>query len=610
MTSGNTLLFNIFVFLLATCLVVPLASRLRLGSVLGYLVAGFLIGPFGIGLIHNSATILSFAEFGVVMMLFIIGLELEAGVLWRLRHRIIGLGGLQVLITTLLLMSLGILLGYSWRVSLACSLTLSLSSTALVLQLLEEKGLLHTAAGEASFAVLLLQDIAVIPILIIFPLLATKNAVLNPVNTNFLSNLPAWLHTLIVAGVVAGIILAGRYFSRYLFHYIAKTRMRDLFTAISLALVVGITLLMHSIGISPALGAFLAGLVLAKSEYRHNLETDIQPFKGLFLGLFFVSIGMGMNFHVLGQNPLALFAAVLGLVIVKAFILFLLGYFFRLNSPQRILFALALAQGGEFAFVLLQYAASIQVLQTHQAAFLTLVVALSMAITPFLMIINERWVVPKFMSKLPSRDYDRMENLKDPVIIAGYGRFGQIIGRFLKAEGVGFTVLEKDPDQIELLRRYNSTAYFGDASRMDLLRNAGAAEAKLLVIAIDDADQALEMVHETRETFPNLVIFARARNRRHAFELQKAGVHLYRRELFDSSIWMAEEILKFLGKNPSTVHSKAKRFMQHDEKTLRTSFEFYENEPELRAFSIQATDELENVMQQDIAEEQPSQENT
>ena len=600
----NTFLFNVFVFLAATCIVVPLAGRLRLGSVLGYLVAGVLIGPFGIGLISNSEHILRFAQFGVVMMLFIIGLELEPSTLWRLRKSILGLGGLQMVVTLLAFSALGIVLGYDWRVSFACGLTLSLSSTALVLQLLQEKGLLQTAAGEASFSVLLLQDMAVIPILIIIPLLAPPGVALPVQDHTFFSALPGWAHALMIAGVVALIVFGGRYVSRYIFRYVAKTNLRELFTAISLALVVGITLLMDAIGVSPALGAFLAGVVLAKSEYRHSLETDIQPFKGLLLGLFFISVGMGMNFALLAHNPIYLLIAVALLIIAKAIILFVLGRFFSLNGPQRILFALALAQGGEFAFVLFQFASGLQVLHSDQAAFLTLVVALSMAATPFLMIFNERYIVPRFMSKLPVRDYDTIKDSDNPIIIAGYGRFGQIIGRFLQAQGVRFTILEKNPDQVELLRRFGNRGYFGDAGRMDLLESAGARKAKLLIVAVDNANEAVDIVRLTRETFPGLTIFVRARNRRHAYELQKAGADLFRRELFDSSLWMGQEVMKFLGQDAEETANKARRFMQHDEQTLKTSFEFFEDEPELTAFAKQATNELERIMQNDRSEEE------
>jgi glutathione-regulated potassium-efflux system ancillary protein KefC len=594
---NHSFLFDTFIFLAAACVIVPIAGRFKLGSVLGYLLAGVLIGPFGLGFIGNPEQIMHFAEFGVVMMLFLIGMELEPPTLWRLRKAILGLGGLQVIVTTAAFTLIGISLGYEWKLSLAASMALSLSSTALVLQMLEEKGLLKTVAGESSFAVLLFQDIAVIAIMIIMPLLASSRVV--TVHENMLSNLPGWLHTLVVALVIVTIIVGGRYLSRYLFYFIAKSNLREVFTATSLALIVGITLLMQAVGVSPALGAFLAGVVLANSEYRHTLESDLQPFKGLLLGLFFISIGMGMNFALLAAQPLNFAAALAILILVKLFLLYMLGQFFGLRDGQGTLFAFAIAQGGEFAFVLFQYAGSLDIFSAQQSAFLTLTVALSMVATPFLMMVNDRFVVPHFMSRLPVREYDQI-NENNPVILAGYGRFGQIIGRFLNAQGIKITVLEKDPDEIELLRKFGHRGYFGDASRLDLLQNAGAAKARLLIVAVDDADKCLEIVKLARQNFPKLKVYARARNRRHAYELYKAGADYFRRETFDSSLTMAQEAMKLLGSSPTDIARKAMKFMQHDEKTLYKSFEFFESEPQMISFSRQASGELERIFRDDV----------
>ncbi|MGZ8918737.1 MAG: monovalent cation:proton antiporter-2 (CPA2) family protein [Methylobacter sp.] len=597
---NNGFLFNTFIFLIATCIAVPLASRFRLGAVLGYLGAGVLIGPFGIALIDNSLQIMHFAEFGVIMMLFMIGLELEPTKLWKLRKLIIGLGSLQVIGTSVLFTALGLMLGYDWRVSLACSMALSLSSTAIVLQMLQEKGLLQTAAGESCFAVLLFQDIAVIPILILMPLLAAPGIEPEIHQNGWLSALPAYAHTLVIAFVIALVIVAGRYLSQHMFRFIAKTNLREVFTAASLALITGITLLMEVVGVSPALGAFIAGVVLADSEYKHALETDIEPFKGLLLGLFFISIGMGMNFTLLTGNPAAVLSAVAALIISKAIILYVLGKFFGLDGPQNALFALALAQGGEFAFVLFQYAIGLQVIVSEQSAFLTLVVALSMAATPFVMIFNDRFIQTRFMSLLPEREYDAINESAHSIIIAGYGRFGQIIGRFLTAQGIEATVLEKDPDQIDLLRKFGHKCYFGDASRLDILRNAGADKAILLIVAVDDADKCLEIVRKSKAHFPNLKIFARARNRRHAYELYKAGTDYFRRETFDSSLTMAQEVMKLLGARQSDTYYQAIRFMKHDEQTLLTSFKFFEQEPEMINFTRQASQEMERILREDI----------
>jgi len=591
------ILLNVFIFLAAASVMVPIASRFKLGSVIGYLIVGILIGPYGFKLIGNAEQIMHFAEFGVVMMLFLIGLELEPSKLWKLRKLIVGLGGLQVILTTSAFTGIGLVMGYEWRPCLAISMALALSSTALVLQMLQEKNLLKTTEGETSFAVLLFQDIAVIPILIIMPLLDKHNAVsINLQEPSFITQLPNSLHALLIAGVIGAIILAGHYLSRHLFLIIARTHLREVFTAFSLALVVGITLLMEYIGVSPALGAFIAGVVLANSQYKHTVEADIQPFKGLLLGLFFISVGMGMNFTLFSQQMSLIIAAVLALITTKALILSILGRAFELTKIQTIGLALALSQGGEFAFVLLRYASETTVIPSSAEGFFTLVVALSMLATPFLMLLYHRFVVPKFMSIIPHREYDPI-NEKNGIILAGYGRYGQIIGRLLNGEHIKVTVLEKNPEQIELLRKFGYKGYFGDASRLDLLQSAGAQHAKLLIVAIGNAETNLEIVKLAKQEFPHLKIYVRARNRRHAYELHKAGVDYFRRELFDSSLTMTKEILKFLDYKDDDIEKKALAFQQHDEATLYKSFEFFEEETDLINFARQAKGELERILQ-------------
>lgn len=593
-------LFNVFVFLATACLVVPLASHFKLGSVLGYLAAGIIIGPFGLGLIGDAEKIMHFAEFGVVMMLFLIGLELEPAVLWRLRKSILGLGGLQVVLTSSAFTLIGLTLGYSWQMSLTAGMALSLSSTALVLQMLQETNLMNTPMGETSFSVLLFQDIAVIPILVIMPLLAIHGVQDPQIHASLISTLPGWARALIVACVIATVIAASRYLSYYLFRAIARTHLREVFTALSLAVVVGITLLMQLVGVSPALGTFVAGVVLANSEYRHTLQTDIEPFKGLLLGLFFISVGMGMDFHLFAESPLRLLLAVAALITVKALILFMLGRIFGLTVLHNAGFALALAQGGEFAFVLFQFAGSLHILPQIQEKFLTLAVATSIGLTPLLIALYNRLLVPKFLSVLPERSFDSIEE-ENPIILAGFGRFGQVIGRFLTAQGVKTTVLEKDPDQIELIRKFSFKSYFGDASRPDLLRSAGAAKAKLLIVAVDDPETSLEIVRLAKAEFPHLKIFARARNRRHAYELSKAGVNYYKREVFDSSLEMAQQIMASLGKDESDMHAKAIKFKEHDEAALKVSFAFFDNEPELVNFTRTQRAELERILQSDVS---------
>lgn len=592
----NYSLYHVFIFLAAACIIIPLASRFKLGSVLGYLIIGVLIGPFGFKLIGNAVQIMHFAEFGVIMMLFLIGLELEPETLWRLRKAIIGFGALQVILTTLILALIGISLGYEWRISLAVSMALSLSSTALVLQSLQEKNLMRTTTGETSFAILLFQDIAVIPILIILPLLVAEG--ISPIEkTGLLDSLPGWQQAGIVTALIAAIIVIGYFFSHYFFYIIAKTNLREVFTATSLALIVGITLLMQTIGVSPSLGAFVAGVVLANSEYKRTLETDIEPFKGLLLGLFFISVGMRMDFTILAQHPLYLLGTIALFISIKALVLLFLGRSFGLSGPQSIGVALLLSQGSEFAFVLFQFASSSKVITGHLADFFIFAIASSMATTPLLMIIYTRFIVQRFMSNLPPR-YDAIDE-QHAVILAGYGRFGQIIGRFLNAQGIKLTVLEKDPEQIELLRKFGFKGYFGDASRLDLLKNAGADTAKLLIVAVDDPDTSLDIVRLAKEEFPQIKIYSRARNRRHAYELHKEGVDYFRREVFDSSITMAQEVMKFLGYSPESTRSKARTFKHHDEINLVKSFEFFETERELINFARQATGELERILQED-----------
>ena len=594
---NDNLLLNIFIFLAAASIMVPIASRFKLGSVLGYLIVGMLIGPFGLKLIGNPQQIMHFAEFGVIMMLFLIGLELEPAMLWKLRKLIVGLGSLQVMITTSVLIAIGLMLGYEWRSTVAVSMALALSSTALVLQMLQEKNLLKTAEGEASFAVLLFQDIAVIPILIIIPLLQLNgNIQINMHHESaFIIQLPKWAHALLVTGVIGSIIFVGHYLSRYLFFIIARTNLREVFTAFSLALVVGITLLMEFIGVSPALGAFISGVVLANSQYKHAVEADIQPFKGLLLGLFFISVGMGMDFSLFSEHTLMILAAVVALIAIKATVLMVLGRFFDLTNFQTIGFAFALSQGSEFAFVLFQYAFNTKVINETIMGFFTLVVALSMLATPFLMLLYYRFILPRFLSLLPEKTYDSINEQND-IILAGYGRFGQIIGRLLNGEKIKITVLENNAEQIELIRKFGYIGYFGDASRLDVLKSAGAQHAKLLIVTVGNADVNLRIVELVKQEFPHLKIYARARNRRHAYELHKLVVDYFIREVFDSSLTMTKKVMKFLGYKHEDIEKKALAFKKHDEATLLQSFEFFEKESDLINFARQAKGELERIL--------------
>ena len=570
----DSFLFQAFIYLLAAVVSVPIAKRIGLGSILGYLFAGILIGPYVLKFVGvESEAVLHFAEFGVVMMLFLIGLELRPELLWRLRGPILGLGGLQVAITTIIIFLIGYVFGFNWKMSLAIGLILALSSTAIVLQTLNEKGLIKTQGGQSSFSVLLFQDIAVIPILAVLPLLAISTIAITEHSTEIhhsgftIEALPGWQQALIVALVIATIIVAGRFLVRYVFRFIAETRLREMFTAFALFLVIGIALAMQLVGLSAALGTFLAGVVLADSEYRHELETDIEPFKGLLLGLFFISVGASIDFNLFSEEPFLIVGLVFALILVKLVILFVLGVAFKMTRSQNFLYAFSLAQGGEFAFVLFSFATQNSVIPVPIADTLILVVALSMALTPVLMIFNEKLLQPRF-STLDQRPETDAIDEKNPVIIVGFGRFGQIVGRLLHANNIGTTILDSQPSQIDMVRRFGYKVFYGDASRIDLLHSAGADEAKLLILTIGDKDKALEIARTVKLQFPNLKILARAYDRRNTYELMDIGVEVIQRETFSSALELGASALKLLGFHNYQAHRAALTFKHHDEKTL------------------------------------------
>lgn len=605
---NEDLFFQAFVYLVAAVVSVPLAQRLGLGSVLGYLVAGVVIGPFVLGFVGKEGEdVMHFAEFGVVMMLFLIGLELQPALLWRLRVPILGLGGLQVAVTTLVIAIISFIFGLSWQMSLTTGMILSLSSTAIVLQTLKEKGLIKTEAGQSSFSVLLFQDIAVIPMLALLPLLAVKggNSVTLAANGVFVaaeqhgSTLPGWQQALLVIATVGGIIVGGRFLTRPVFRFIAATRLQETFTATALLLVIGIALAMQQVGLSPALGTFVAGVVLADNEYRHELETNIEPFKGLLLGLFFISVGASINFNLLLQQPLLILGLVFGLAIIKFAVLFGLSRFFKLQLSQSLLFACALAQGGEFAFVLFSFATQNNVLTPAISEPLVAVVALSMVLTPLIMIANDKLVQPRLVTAAPTREVDAIDDNESSVIIAGFGRFGQIVGRLLIANGFKATVLDHNPGQIDMLRRFGSKVFYGDASRIELLHAAGAEQAKLFVVAIDDREKALNTVELVRKHFPHLKILARAIDRSHAYELLRRGVDVVERETFGSALEMGVEALKLLGVRSYKAHRAAHTFKEHDEQALQEMANMGGDETVLVARSRQLARELEQLLRSD-----------
>ena len=592
------------VYLAAAIIAVPVAKRLGLGSVLGYLLAGILIGPFLLGLVGDQTDVMHFAEFGVVMMLFLVGLELQPSRLWKLRHSILGLGGLQVTLTTLFIFVIcKEVLALQWQTSMAIGLMLALSSTAIVLQSLSEKGWTKQEAGQNAFSVLLFQDIAVIPILALLPLLAFSETMATVSDHgNLIAHYPVYLQVAVSIAVIAAIILAGKYVSAPLFRYIAETRLREVFTLFALFLVISIAVIMQKIGLSPALGTFLAGVVLAESDFRHELEVDIEPFKGLLLGLFFIAVGASIDFPLLFEQFSTVVLLVVGLIAIKAIVLYLLAVFFKMEGRQKLLFTLALAQGGEFAFVLLSLTSSLHILDPEQTKLTTLVVAISMLMAPLLLMIYD-----KMLSNTNNiqAEFDKPENIEatSSVIIAGYGRFGQIIGRLLSAQGYHLSILDHSPSQIEMVKRFVTTVHYGDAARKDLLDASGAEEAKLLVIAIDDADKILEIAAMAKKHYPNLAIVARAIDRGHAYELMKLGVTSFKRETFDSALNLGVEALTLLGNSTETSERAGKLFAEHDEESMQLLIELWGDDHTYGIAVKQRMEVLKQVLTNDLKEQ-------
>ncbi|GAA6162977.1 cation:proton antiporter [Pelagimonas sp. KU-00592-HH] len=575
-------LFQASIFLLAAVIAVPIAARMGMGSVLGYLLAGVFIGPV-LGLVDRPEDILHFAEFGVVMMLFLIGLELDPRALWAMRHRLIGLGGLQIALTAASVMTGSLMLGYSMNISIAVGLVFALSSTAIVLQTLSEKNLMQTKGGRSTFSVLLSQDIAVIPMLALLPLLAMKpvmeiasdgsihkaddHGAGHGAGLSLVEGLPGWGVTLVTIGVVAAIILGGMYLVRPLFRFIHAAHLREMYTALALLIVVGIAFLMMLVGLSPALGTFLAGVLLANSEFRHELESDIQPFKGLLLGLFFITVGAQINFPGFFANPAPILGATLGIMAIKALILFILGRAFGLRGRDQMLFTLGLAQAGEFGFVLISFSVQQHVLPAGIADTLLLIVALSMLITPLLFIVFD------FASRLikedePDQPHDEIDE-QGPVIIAGIGRFGQIVNRLVRSAGFKSVVLDHDMRTIELMRRFGVKGFFGDPTRPELLHAAGLGRARILVAALDNPKATTKLVAHARRERPDLHIVARAHDRHHVFELYNAGANDIVREMFDSSLRAGRYVLENIGLSEYEAAQVEQEFYHHDRYTVR-----------------------------------------
>ncbi|MGO3344470.1 MAG: cation:proton antiporter domain-containing protein [Marinomonas sp.] len=568
-----------FIFLVAGIVSVPIASRLGLGSVLGYLLAGIIISPILTILEVDLASVQNFGELGVVLMLFLVGLELEPKKLWAMKTRLLGLGGGQVILTALFIMGVSTLLDQSWRISLAVGLILSLSSTAIVLQTLGEKGLMRSDGGQSSFSVLLAQDIIVIPMLAFIPLLATPeliSAVNHTVSQtyahggdwNLLEGLSAWQVTLVTIGAVITVILGGNYLSSPVFRFIASAQLRELFTATALMFVIGTTLLMSVVGLSPALGTFLAGVVLANSPYRHELESDIAPFKGLLLGLFFMTVGAGINFSLLADHFLKIIAITLGVILLKLVTLLVMGVLFKIRGVDKWLFALGLAQAGEFGFVLLSFTVSHGVIPKALADQLLLVVALSMLFTPILFILYDRYLVPFYVNKKDDKPQGvGMPNDKK-IIIAGSGRMGSLVDRMLNLAGYETTVIDYSTKQLRTLQRFGVNNYFGDVTRPELLLAAGIEEAQLLVVAIDDPEQISKLVKYVMEHFPHLHVISRAKDRHHVYDLWSYGCRDIMREVHDSSLRMGRSAFEALGVSQDSAEKMVDLYQKHDQDAM------------------------------------------
>jgi glutathione-regulated potassium-efflux system ancillary protein KefC len=596
MEHTPTWLINSFIYLSAAVIAVPLSKAVGLGSIIGYLAAGIAIGPWGLGLVTNVDDILHFAEFGVVLMLFLVGLELEPKRLWSLRRPIFGWGSAQVLGCTLLLMLVAVAFGLGWRVALVGALGLALSSTAIALQVMDERNLLRTGSGSAAFSILLFQDVAAIPILALLPLLGAASAS----NETFsLANTAQDATKIIV--VIAGIVLGGRLLMRPVFRWIARSKTPEIFTAASLLLVVGIASLMQLVGLSMALGAFLAGVLLAESEYRRELETNIEPFKGLLLGLFFIAVGMSINFGELMQSPWVVALIVLGFLAVKAIVIYLLARTIELPFQERPVFTLLLAQGGEFAFVVFQAASGARVFPEQTASLLIGSVAVSMLISPLILVVFDKWLLPRYAHcGRPVLD-EISEQQEAPVIIAGFGRYGQIVSRVLLAQGIPATVLDHDAEMIEAARSFGYRVFYGDATRLDLLRTAGAATAKILVVAVDDVEQSLEIVDLAKAHFPHLEIVARAREVTHWNKLRERGIMRVQRELFESSLLSALSVLELLGHTTEEAQASTQVFRRHNLELFEKLHPHFKDQAKLIAVVKEGRAQLEAQMAQERA---------
>jgi glutathione-regulated potassium-efflux system ancillary protein KefC len=595
------------VYLAAAVLAVPLARLLGLGAIIGYLGAGIVIGPWGLKLVSDPSAILHFAEFGVVLMLFLVGLELEPRRLWAMRRPIFGGGSVQLLGSAVLMLAAGLALGIDWRLALVAGLGLGMSSTAIGLGALAERNLMGTSSGQGVLSVALLQDIAAIPILALVPLMAVAAGGAASGAADAGDGGSGWLGAAKALGVIAAIVLGGRLLLRPALRWIARSDTPEIFTAAALLLVVATAALMQSVGLSMALGAFLAGVLLAESEYRRELETDLEPFKGLLLGLFFIAVGMSIDFAVVLAHPLAMAGVVLGFLALKAAVLWALARWTEVPLLERPVYLVLLAQGGEFGFVVFQTAQQARVISAEQSSFLVAAVAVSMLLTPLLLLGADRWWVPRLARHADRHGAPKPAELSEPqaapVIIAGFGRYGQGVGRLLNASGLSATVLEHNADQVETVRRFGWPVFYGDATRLDLLRTAGAAQAQVLVLAIDDVEQSLQVATLAREHFPRLEIVARARNVSHYNGLRKLGITRIEREVLDASLMSGRSVLELMGWQPHAARNQALRFRAHSIELIERMLPHLGDEQKLIAVAKQGRQQLETMWAQERAEQ-------
>ena len=600
-------LINSFIYLSAAVIAVPLSKALGLGSIIGYLVAGLAIGPWGLGLVSNVTDILHFAEFGVVLMLFLVGLELEPKRLWSLRRPIFGWGSAQVLACVAVLFLGFYALGHwaptvfgGWQIALVAALGLALSSTAIALQVMADRNMLPTSSGQAGFSILLFQDVAAIPILALVPLLGAQMGASSDLH-EAAGAASRWIEAAKIIGVIAGIVIGGRLLLRPLFRWIARSNTPEIFTAASLLLVVGIAALMQLVGLSMALGAFLAGVLLAESEYRRELETDIEPFKGLLLGLFFIAVGMSIDIGVILASPGLMAVMVLGFMAIKGAVIYTLAKLMGLPYQDRPVFTLLLAQGGEFAFVVFQAATSAKVIPPETSSLLIGAVAVSMLLSPLILVAIDKLLLPRFANCDVEKPDEISEQQEAPIVIAGFGRYGQIIGRLLIAQGYKCTVLDHDAEMIEAARSFGYRVFYGDATRLDLLRTAGAASAKILVIAVDDKEQCLKIADTAIEHFPKLQIIARARDVTHWHELRDRGVMRVQREMFESSLSSGASAMEVLGHKPEQIDASIIKFREHNLALFETMHPHYKDRAKLIATVKRGREQLEEQMEQERA---------